>query len=330
MAEQLTYRIMQTGDLPGVLRLWRDEAGWGDLTPEVWKTWFEDGPCGPSILAVAVTDGGDIVGQIALNPAELAVGDRTVRAVRIAAPIIERRHRIDTPVIGKHPATLMYLTAVAEAQRRGFSVAYALPERTWLAFFLGGRRLGNSLTNFGTAEYACMSYPLAGLESRAPLTKFRAHQMEDFGTEHEALWRDAREELPIICSIVPSRDWKNYRSSAHLTLDVRDAQARLRGYAVVRRKSGLLHDLLACSANDLGEVLGATVDWLEEKQRDTSGETLSFQALNVMASPALRGPLERLAFQPTDFRFAFACVPIDESVAPAEIAPDRWFVMPGN
>jgi hypothetical protein len=120
MAEQLTYRIMQTGDLPGVLRLWRDEAGWGDLTPEVWKTWFEDGPCGPSILAVAVTDGGDIVGQIALNPAELAVGDRTVRAVRIAAPIIERRHRIDTPVIGKHPATLMYLTAVNARLALGF------------------------------------------------------------------------------------------------------------------------------------------------------------------------------------------------------------------
>ncbi len=41
MSAAITYRPFQEKDLPGLLRLWEEESGWGALTPEQWHKIFE-------------------------------------------------------------------------------------------------------------------------------------------------------------------------------------------------------------------------------------------------------------------------------------------------
>ena len=136
MAEQLTYRIMEPGDLPALLRLWRDEAGWGDLKPEVWKSWFEDAPYGQPTVVVATDDAGGIFGVFVFIPAMVSIRGRTVRAFRPGAPIVSR-----TAPKGKfslnpldHPAARMYLFGLDALRARGDALLYMMPDPHWVPF----------------------------------------------------------------------------------------------------------------------------------------------------------------------------------------------------
>ena len=92
MQDQLTYRLFEDADLPGVLRLW-DEAGWGTLTPEQWREWFVDGPQGPSLVTVAIDERGEVVAQEVFAPSRAVVRGREIRALRLSAPILREQIR---------------------------------------------------------------------------------------------------------------------------------------------------------------------------------------------------------------------------------------------
>jgi hypothetical protein len=329
MRERLTYRLFEDGDLPGLLRLW-EEAGWGALTPEQWRAWFADGPQGPSLVTVGVDGRGEVAAQEMFAPSRAVVGGREVRALRFSAPIVRESLRGESLRDGAHPVFGLLRVAETEAAARGFSVVYSLPEHAWLPVFRRLPRFG--LRPFAEAAYACASLPLEA--ARAPEVERAARGLEaravtEFGDEYEGLWREAREGLPIDCGVVRDPAWLRFRNSGRIAVEVRErATGRLVGYAATKRQTGLLADLLAREPGELKNVLAATLRWLDAERGDEVPASLSH--LKVMRTPALGPALDALGFESNDYKFAFTCNTFDSALTPDDVAPGRWYILPGD
>jgi hypothetical protein len=318
--DELSYRVFEEGDLPGLLRLW-EEAGWGTLSLQQWREWFVDGPQGPCLITVAVDPRGEIVGQEIFAPALVSVEDREVRALRFSAPILRKELRGGSLHRGRHPMVCLYKAAAAAAQERGFEIVYSLPEYAWLRILRLSPRFGEARfgeTTFGCAGLALEAASLSRLERSARTVE--AQPVALFGAEYGELWRSARESFPIACGVVRDGAWLTFRNSGRISLEVRDTgDGSLVGYSATKRQTGLLADVLARRPEDLAAVIAATALWLEAQRQATH--------LKVMRTPALDPALHELGFEPVDYRFAFTCSALGGG---AGLAPERWYVMPGD
>jgi ribosomal protein S18 acetylase RimI-like enzyme len=316
-AEALLYRPFRDDDLPGVLRLWEEESGWGAITPEKWRRWYVDRPDGPCLVMVAEDGGGQVAGQLVFAPAAVRVDGEPVAAVRVGAPIVARARRRRSVRHPEHPATRLYREGARAAAAAGFRLLYALPEHGWLPFF---RWLG------GFAETAPGCLALAPSAAAAGLAKrFRAAPSAGFGAEYDALWEQAAASFPVRCGLERGADRLRYRIGGHRVLEVRDGGGALAGYAAVHRRTALLEDLLARDPAELTAVVAATLAFLAEMPAgDAIGE------LKAMDTPVLRPALEALGFTPVDYRFAFVCTALDPSLSLDRIDPARWYLTPGD
>ncbi len=329
MAGNLTYRLFREDDLPGLLRLWDEETDWGPLTEETWRRWYVDTPYGPCAIVVAVDEQNQVVGQMVFTPTRVRVGRREVTAARLSAPILRRDVRGGPAHGGNHPLLGFYRVGTNAVRDQGWSLVYALPEASWLPFFRMSRlRPVLDLPPLADAEFPCMA---ATLEAHGPfLPGGRTVQpAEQFGSEYDEVWESARTELPVECGVVRSPGWLRYRLGGHLTLSVRDSNGRLLGYVAIHRKRGLIVDWLARSRRDFVPTLGAVMGWL--KTTDAQPAEPKLATLTAMATPRLAPALRELGFAPVDYRFAFVCTTtLDPSLAAEEIAPERWYIMPGD
>ena len=329
----LCFRLSGEGDLPGLLRLW-EGAGWGRLEPRQWREWFVDGPQGPSLIAVAVDPGGEIAALEVFAPARLSVAGREVRALRCSAPILRPDLRGQSLRRAAHPAFGLYRTAAAVAAEHGFEVGYSLPDHAWLSILRNAHRVG--MPRFAIAAFGCAELPLAPASEPA-LERFArgvlAQPVASFGAEHEALWHAARESFPIACGVVRDAAWLSFRNSGHIALEVRDREdGSLVGYSATKRQTGLLADLLARRPAELTAVVAATARWLAGERRP--GEPGDLTHLKAMRTPALDPTLAALGFAPVDYRFGFICNTYGDAAADASwrarLAPERWYLMPGD
>jgi hypothetical protein len=329
MHERLTYRLFREDDLPGLLRLW-EGAGWGALTPEQWRAWFVEGPQGPSLVTVGVDERGEVAAQEMFAPSRAVVGGREVRALRFSAPILREELRGLSLRSAEHPVVGLYKAAAEAAAERGFAVVYSLPEYAWLPVFRIVPRFG--IPPFAEAAYACASLPVEA--ARRPEVERAAHGLEaravaEFGAEYDELWREAKASFPFDCGVVRDRDWLAFRNSGRISVEVRSSSGgELVGYSATKRQTGLLADLLAREPAELARVVAATLRWLDaERGRSVPAE---LSRLKVMRTPALAPALDALGFAPDDYRFAFTCNSFDQSLTLDEIAPERWYVLPGD
>lgn len=326
---RLTYRLYEERDLPGLLRLWED-AGWGALTEAQWREWFVETPNGACLVAVGVDESGEVAAQEVFTPARVAVGGRELRALRFSAPVLRSDLRGESLRRGDHPVVGLYKAAAAAASEQGFAVVYSLPEHAWLPVFRIVPRFG--IAPFAEASYPCSALPLeaaAGAPRPAGFGHFVASPVGVFGEEYEELWRSARETFPVECGVVRDVAWLRYRNGGRLTLEVRDARdGSLAGYTATKRQSGLLADALAREPGELAGVLAATAAWLAAERGHLAPENLTH--LKAMRTTALAPALDAVGFAPADFKFAFTCSAIDPALAPEEIAPGRWYVLPGD
>lgn len=321
-----TYRTFEERDLPGVLQLWEEHSGWGGLDAERWRSWYMDTPYGSSLIVVVEGPDGQIAGQTVLMPGLLWVGGREVRVARISAPILSpsiRRLSIRHP---SHPAVNIHAVALHAAAEQGFALAYAVPDPAWLAFFRWGWRFEDPVLRFADIEHPCVERPLT---SRAlgstPAEGREIIPATEFGAEYDDLWDGARTGLPVGCGLVRCADRLRYKNGGHLTLELRARGGALVGYSAIHRRSGLLVDVLARTPGDLREVLTATGDWLAAHSAEHG-----FAALKAMATPALGPTLDALGFAPVDHTFAFVCNPLDPSLPREAVAPERWYLTPGD
>ena len=330
MSKNITYRLFQDSDLPGVLRLWEEESGWGALTPELWRQWYRGTPFGDAVIAVAVDESGAIAGQETFVPARVAVGERVVKAWRLSAPILRndlRRHSLGDM---DHPTFRLYQTATHSAAVQGTDIIYALPEVNWLPVFrvLARRRI----VFFSGAKYECLVLPLAASFSNDGDSSFVVRTVNEFGDEYAALWHEAKNNFPIQCGVERSPLWLGYKNGAHLTLAAYDQHDRLTGYGAINRRTGLIADWLTRRPADTVKVLAAIVHYLATQH--TAGVKTIPSVIKAMSTPILNDALRTLGFMPIDFHFAFVCALRDPNAATelsAEaIRPEHWYLMPGD
>ncbi len=330
VTQRLQYRLYCDEDLPGLRRLWQEETRWGDITPEVWRQWYVDTPHGPCLVVVAEDESGEIAGQEVFTPSCAVVGDREVRALRLSAPILRKElrreslRRVDHPVIG------LYMAAAEAASAQGFHAVYALPEYGWLPFFRWAPRFG--LPRFADAEYNCVSLPVSSaltFDGTIETDDLTARAVTEFGEEYDELWLSAKESFPINCGVVRRRDWLRFRNEGRIAVEVRDKRdGSLVGYTATKKQTGLLADALARRPADLTKVLASTLKWLATERGRLAPQELTH--LKVMETPALRPALQALGFVVTDYKFAFTCSTFDSTLKPEAIAPERWYIMPGD
>ena len=324
MEEQLTYRLFENGDLPGLIRLW-EEAGWGTLTPEQWHEWFVDGPQGPSLVTVGIDERGEVVAQEMFAPSRAVVGGHEVRALRVSAPIVREGLRGGSLRSGAHPIYGLLKAGEAAAAARGFSIVYSLPEYGWLPVFRIMPKVG--IPRYAEAVYACASLPLEAAnasEVERASRGFEARDVAEFDEEYQQLWRQAKESFPIDCGVVRDTAWLRFRNSGRIAVQVREQKSgRLVGYSATKKQTGLVADLLAREPSELKNVLAATLRWLNDQR-------LGLTHLKVMRTPRLAPAIDALGFAPNDYRFAFTCKAFDSAFRADEVAPERWYILPGD
>jgi hypothetical protein len=329
MSGDLTYRVFRDDDLPGVLRLWAEDSGWGALTAETWRQWYVDTPYGSALTLVALDEAGEVVAQEVLMPARLAVGDREVPALRLSAPILRRGLRQGTLFDGDHPALALYARARAVAADRGYAVVYMLPERSWLPVLRALPRLLPTVPALAVAEYPCVAAPLAE-SGRAAASRdgLRAYRVREFGAEYQTLWEAARRDFPITCGVARHPERLRFRHASNIVLEVQSARGTLVGFAVVKVRGALLQDVLARAPDELADVIAVALRWLAS-ERSEFAETRPRQLI-AMDMPVLRPALRAAGFEPLDHHFAFACGTLDVAIPATAIAPDTWYLTPGD
>ncbi len=330
MSANITYRLFQDGDLPGVLRLWEEESGWGAPTPEMWRQWYRGTPFGDAIIAVAVDESGAVVGQEAFVPGRVVVNEMEVKAWRLSAPILRsdlRRHSLRDK---DHPTVRLYEAAIHSAAAQGSDIVYAFPEVTWLPVFkvLARRRI----LFFAGVEYECVALPLAKNFSGSSGSSFVVRTVEDFGDEYTTLWQSARKNFPIQCGVERSPAWLKYKNGGHLTLAAYDQRGTLAGYVAINVQNGLMVDWLARHPAETTEVLAALIQHLAAQR--ASGVQAIPDVIKAMYTPMWSAALMALGFTSVDYRFAFVCSVRDPADSPfltaQTIAPERWYVAPGD
>ncbi len=326
MNEQLTYRLFEDDDLPGLLGLW-EEAGWGTLSPEQWREWFVDGPQGPSLVTVGIDVRGEVVAQEMFAPSRAVVGGREVRALRVSAPIVRERLRGGSLKNGAHPIYGLLKAGEAAAAARGFSIVYSLPEYGWLPVFRFLPRVG--IQPFAEAAYACASMPVEAAsapEIERASRGFEARGVTKFEEEYQQLWRQAKESFPIDCGVVRDTAWLRFRNSGRIAVEVRESKSgQLVGYSAIKKQTGLVADLLAREPGELKNVLAATLRWLDANR---SVLPAGLTHLKVMRTSVLAPAIDALGFAPNDYRFAFTCKAFDSALD--DVAPERWYILPGD
>ncbi len=329
MSKNITYRLFQDSDLPGVLRLWEKESGWGTLTPEKWRSWYQHTPYGDALIVVAVDEEGEIAGQEVFLPSRLVIENREVKALRLSAPILRKDLRQDSLRAADHPVVNLYLTAITSAIAHQYEVIYSWPEHGWLPIFRWLPRFG--LPRFECAEYECMALSPGDLAVQSD--KFIARPVERFGSEYEKLWHTARASYPIHCGVKRSPAWLQYRNGAHLTLAVHEqSNDALVGYVAINRHTGLLVDFLAHHPSQITDVLATVIHHVGRRQGNTEQEIPT--VLKALRTPLLSDALRTLGFMPIDFKFAFVCVWRDSDtnggLSAEAINPENWYLMPGD
>jgi hypothetical protein len=283
------------------------------LSEEVWRQWFVDTPHGRCVVTVAADDRGEAVAQAMFTPSLVSVDRREVRALRFSAPIVSASIRGISLRNPEHPVFGLYRAAAEAASAQGFGLLYSLPEHRWLPIF----RL---VPGFAEAAYPCVAVPL---DAHHDSNAFVGRSAE-FDDEYDRLWLSARETFPIHCGVVRRHEWVRFRNSGRIAVEVRDASdGSLAGYASVKKQTGLLADVLARCPDELPHVLNTTLQWLAE-----NGGGLT--RLKVMQTPALAAALEGFPTETVDYRFAFTCRTLDETLPAEAIAPERWHAMPGD
>jgi hypothetical protein len=320
----IRYREYREGDFPAIRTLWRDDARWGDLTPEMWRQWYVDVPGGPAIIVVGEHDDGRIVAQAAMTPYRLMVGDDERRAAHLAAPIVSRHLQGTWSLSANHPGARLLMACNRIATRHGVAVMFGMPRMAWLALLRMAPLVG--IARFPGTTFRCFQVSLSDPPPPQP-ERLSVRRIDHFCDEYDQLWRDARCALPIRCGVIRDAACLNYRNGGHLCLEMRDRHGdRLVGYTAVRSE-GQLMDMLTPDASAVTDMIAATWRYLVcDADRSRTEKMTTFR---VMETPTTAEALGRLKFSRIRFRFAFACRALDDSLAD-RVLLKHWYLTPNG
>jgi len=324
--ESLTYREARPDDVPALLALWEKASGWGPLTAEKWRSWYVDAPRGPALVVVAENADGLLVGQIVWTPCRMWVDGRECTGLRTSAPILDTDVRPQSTLGGRHPVLELYGTGIALAEKRGFALVYALPDRRWIRFLERSVAFVSFIPRL-RGGHACVARQCRA--TRSPPAAMRVTEVNAFGSDFERMWVQGRDAYPVRTLVGRDPAWLRYKNGGHLTLEVRTARGVLAGYVALDVRKGSLVDHFAESPDDLVDVLNGAVGWLAAAAK--SSERLAHLAsVSALAVPATAAALAAAGFAPVEYEFGFFADTLDERVALEALTPDAWFLTAGD
>ncbi len=319
---ELTYRLVQESDLPGVQTLWKEEANWGTFDEELWRRYVIEAPFG-SISGTVATDAesGKIVGQFAFVPSIVSVNGRDIKAFRPGAPIVARGLRFRSANPLSHPVVAMYKFAIKALRERGDGLIYMVPDARWVRLF----RLFPFL-QIGSFPLWKIPLPLA---EPLPLGEgFVANPLTTWDERVDRLWEASRKLHG--CMVV--------RDSRTLPWKLSDAQydvlgvergGELVGLAASRRKGEqwLICDVLTM---DLGEslraTLAATANLAHAKAPSMNAAGKPVPKVTVLATPAIEKVVRELGFVRDAYDFPLVVHVLNPSLKKEDLNPALWYV----
>jgi hypothetical protein len=317
------YRLYQDTDLPGVRRLWEEHAGWGTITPEMYRRYVEDAPFGISGVVAENTDSGEILGQFVFVPSIVMVDGREISAFRPAAPIVSESFRFRSVNPLQHPVAAMYLQAVRLLRKRGEGLIYMVPDPRWVRFF----RLFPNLYG-GTFPLWSISLPLAATLPLEPGYMVLELGLADLDDRVDRLWQTASRLHG--CSVL--RDVRALRwklGQADYSILAIEREGELVGLVSSRQKGDrqwLICDVLFADAEEsLRATLAAVGNLAHEKALAADPEKPIHKAA-VLATPLMEPAVRSLGFYRDDYDFPIVVHILDKSISKEEIAPERWYV----
>ena len=321
---RLAYRLVQEDDLPGVQRLWKEEAGWGSLAEEMWRRYVDDAPMG-GISGTVATDAetGRIVGQFIFVPSLISVDGREVRAFRPGAPILAKSYRFRSANPFSHPVVAMYRHAVKALRARGDGLIYMVPDPRWVRLFKMFPFLQTG------------SFPLWRLELplASPLSLeegFTASSLAAWDERVDRLWAAAR-RLHGCMVVRDSRTlpWK-LGEAQHEVIAV-ERGGELVGLTASRQRKNeeqwLVCELLAANHGDaLRATLAAAVNVGHERALESLSSSKPIRKVTLLVTPSMEPVVRSLGFVRDDYDFPLVIHVLDESLRAGDVSPERWYV----
>lgn len=314
LATSLIFREYRPVDFAGVQQLWRNEAGWGELTADQFAQWYIDIPDGPAILVVAQGERGDIAGLITMTPHRIALREQIVTGARIAANIVASEYQAAVFDFASHPLVGMLLECRNAAARRGFSVLFGLPKVNWMNLLRIAATKGVALVPH--VRIGCMERSTSAPPNQSEGLKARPIDM--FTNVHAELWAQTRSALDVSCAIHRDLETLCFRNGGHRNFELVSTAGTLAGYATVRA-DGLLFDIAMVERGLYDPALAALL-------RALDGDDIT--DLKLMMAPYYDDPAA-LGFGESQYKFGFVADAIDGDLA-GVTTPDNWYLAGGG
>ncbi len=324
----LHYRVSTAEDIPALLDLWSQHSGWGSITEEVWRSWYEFAPYGPALVVVGADENETPRAMIVLMPCRLRVNGMDVTAVRVAAPIIH--HDVRAVAMPKRidPSTALFLEGRRFAAERGFAVMYSLPDRRWVARIARlSKLIPDVQLQFAVLDGVGLDVTQAGATHAG--TRVQMSRSNQFSDEYAGLWESASASYPITCGVVRSPEWLRYKHDDDIVLEARDRTGGLRGFVAISAKTGAVTNMLSARPDDLPDVLSGAVAWMATAV--ASGDSTIPQRVSAVVVPGTDAALRAAGFTPIDYRFGFLADTLDETMVPlSALDPALWYLTAGD
>ncbi len=325
---KLSYRLYQDSDMQSVLELWEKYSGWGAITEEQFTKWCINTPYGKCLIIIAVDNVNKVVGQMTFVPSLVYIEGNEVKALRASAPILQENSRQKNIKDYDHPVFAMFRYGMQVAKKQEYSLVYVFPAFAWTSVFRLFPQF--DLPYVQVSSFDCFSISLEDkdtyiLERNSLIVDI--HKGE-FSNEYNELWDDAVGHFPICCSVVRKASWLKWKIQGHSVFEVRCTQKNiLNGYIAINKKSGLIVDMLARTKEDSQKVINAVVQYLHYSNPDRIPEM--WKEITGMYTPVFQSILQNTKHEMKNFRFGFACYPLNESINNS-IQPSSWYMMPND
>ncbi|HVF48481.1 MAG TPA: hypothetical protein VNA19_00260 [Pyrinomonadaceae bacterium] len=319
----LEYRLLMKEDLPALQKLWKEEAGWGKLSEQMWQRFVVEAPLG-GVSGTVATDGagGPLVGQFAFVPSLVKVGGREYRAFRPGAPIVARTQRFLSANPLAHPAVAMYMHAVKALRARGDGLLYMVPDPRWV-------RLFRMFPKFQAGKFPLWRLDLP-LRTELPMPEgYDAAPLAVLDDERiDRLWTAWSRFHD--CSVVrDSRTlpWK-IGGGDYTVLGIERA-GELVGLVASRKKGDrqwLVCDVLAADDKESLRATFVAVVRLAHERSLAAPASQPICKVTVLVTPVLEPTLRALGFVRDAYDFPVIIHILNSAIGKDEIAPSKWYV----
>ncbi len=323
MTATINYRPYEKNDVSQILALWENSSDFGSLSQEIFETWLKT-PYEKAEIIVAEHEHNQLIGQMAFMPTRMVVNGQLVKAVRIAAPILHKNYRFTEA--SAHPIFEMFMKGIERARNHGFSLTYIFPARGWLRAI---EMYSELVIKWQSATFNTFSVTIKESADNKALENSHLNLKiaESFTEEYDQLWKNAVIGVPIHCGIVRQKEWLKYKLSDHCVIEARHrTDHSLKGYFVVKKKSGLLVDMLANSKQELKELFWCSIEMLASACPENT--LIETGKVTGMYTDLMALILENKEVEFPNYKFDFGCCALDDSIDPDHIKPGQWYMMP--